>query len=194
MLVESRSGAGDAACNALRAAGCRVHRCGAPDEEGTVVPCRAIDDPDTCPISIGVDVALVVRPQTAPTGGVEPGLTCALRAGVPVVEEGPSRFDPYVRRTTTCSSNDVVETCRQAVVESRRPLQDRLACVTEPIVGDDVELRWSIDLTPDRAHLVGHGPPIDARLRNRVAVRAIDAVRGSPFARPRIDVSYRSSY
>jgi hypothetical protein len=158
-----------------------------------VVPCRAVDDPDACPLAIGVDVALVVRHHSAPTGGLEPGLTCALRAGVPVVTEGPGRFDPYDRRTTRCTNGDVVDTCRQAVNASHRPLQERLARVTEPIVGDDVELTWTVDLTPDRAHLVGHGPPIDPHLRNRVAVRAIDAVRGSPFARPRIDVSYRSS-
>jgi hypothetical protein len=193
MLVESRSGAGDEACDALRAAGCTIHRCDAPDEAGTALPCRAIDEPGACPLAIGVDVALVVRDQIDEgTAGLEPGLTCALRAGVPVVVEGSTRFDPYEHRVTACSG-DVVDTCRRAVEASRRPWQERLARVTEPIVGDDVEVVWSIDTTPDRTHLIGHGPPIDARLRDRIAVRAIGAVRGSPLARPRIDVSYRSN-
>jgi hypothetical protein len=193
MLVENRSGAGDAACDALRAVGCRVHRCDPPGRDGTALPCRAIDDPDACPLSTGVDVALLVRDQVTPgSSGLEAGLTCAARAGVPIVEDGPHQLEASHGWVTTRSEGNVVDACREAVDASRRPWLDRLERMTRPIVGEEEEVIWSIESTPDRTHLVVHGPQIDAHMRNRVAVRAIDAVRGSPFARPRIDISYRS--
>jgi hypothetical protein len=185
MLVESRPGAGDAASDALRAAGCRVHRCYASDDEAAGFPCMALTDPDRCPLAMGAEVALVVRHRIAPRAGeLEHGITCALRAGLPVVEHGSDLFDPYDRWITTRSDGDVVDSCRRAVDAGQVRWRQALTRLT------DVD--WSIELTPERAHLVGHGPPLDPQQRNRVAVRALDIVRDSPLARPRIDVTYRA--
>src|SRR3546814_9180958 len=54
-------------------------------------PCKGLVDPSSCPLEGHIDVALLVRPRIAPRPtAVEDGVTCALRAGVPLVEDRKS--------------------------------------------------------------------------------------------------------
>lgn len=94
MVIESRSGAAAPAVHALEAAGHRVRRCHDHDSSG--FPCRGLIDPADCPLAAHADVALLVRDGVAPRPtALGQGATCAIRAGVPLVEAGPTTLDPY---------------------------------------------------------------------------------------------------
>src|SRR3546814_11583513 len=94
LLIQSRPGAARAAAESLEAAGHRVHLCHEPGEPA--FPCKGLVDPSSCPLEGHIDVALLVRPRIAPrTTAVEDGVTCALRAGVPLVEQGSQVLAPY---------------------------------------------------------------------------------------------------
>lgn len=120
LVVESLPRAAAAAAEALTAAGHTVHRC--YDDGVPGFPCYAVAGPGACPLDHHVDVALVVRRRVDPRPTVfERGVACALRAGVPVVEQGPDLLDPFApwieQRLT--DRDDVVDACRRAAAHHR---------------------------------------------------------------------------
>ena len=79
---------------ALQAAGhtpLRCHEPGAP-----AFPCNALLPGHRCPLDVGVDAVVTsrARPVSAPTLS-ETGVTCALRAGLPLVVTGISDRGPF---------------------------------------------------------------------------------------------------
>jgi hypothetical protein len=129
LVIESHQGAAAPASDILTAAGHRVHRC--RDERSNGFPCRGVIDPDACPLAGPIDVALAVRWRIDPhITEIEQGVTCALRARVPLVESGPSALDPFAPWLTARVEGDVVATCEAAAgraTGARRPAGDLTA-------------------------------------------------------------------
>lgn len=125
LLIESSPGVGAADAERLESAGHRVHRC-YPDHaaRGGHVPlrerslCVGVTE-GSCPLDRGVDVALLVRHRVATRPlASEAGVSCALRAGVPVVEDGPDLLDPYGPWVTVrVGDRDVVASCEHAAID-----------------------------------------------------------------------------
>ena len=122
LLIESRPGEGSVHSERLEAAGHRVHRCFTDAAHtGLAAPghvplrdrylCHGVTD-GSCPLERGIDVALLVRGRvtTEPTAG-EAGASCALRAGVPLVEAGPELLDPFTPWLSARAGDDIVAAC-----------------------------------------------------------------------------------
>src|SRR3546814_20188340 len=127
LLIQSRPGAARAAAESLEAAGHRVHLCHEPGEPA--FPCKGLVDPSSCPLEGHIDVALLVRPRIAPRPtAVEDGVTCALRAGVPLVEPGSELLDPSGPWVTLRTHTDdaVVASCAEATQLRHDPLRPAL--------------------------------------------------------------------
>ncbi len=109
LLIESSPGVGADAAAALSGAGHPVLRC---HEEGQpTFPCGDLAEPGSCPLHGpgAVDVVLSVRhpDDTEPTAA-EAGVTCALRAGVPVVVLGDQSANPFAALTVPVTDDDPV--------------------------------------------------------------------------------------
>lgn len=185
LLIESRPGVTQRTADLLEAAGHRVHRCHELGEPG--FPCKAVADVETCPIDAHVDVALVVRPRIAPRPtSMEAGVSCAIRAGLPVVEQGSDVLDPFAPWVTrrVHRDEDVVAACEQAVEFADGPLRRevgrRIAQLLRSagIAEDDVTVRVVHDGTGLEVHLELPGEP-DRRLEHALSVRVLDAVRSA---------------
>lgn len=199
LVIESGRGAGDGVARALGTAGHRVHRC--RGEHGSGVPCRGVLDVDDCPVERGADVAVV-----APVGGdeiapqVEQAVSCAIRAGVPVVEIGRSPalapFEPWLAArvdgddaaaaTVGSAARQGFATMEQAVLAMTAPLlvdvglpAGRATCAVERA---GTGLHVSIDL-PDEA---------DEATRQAVAVRALAALRDVRRRHDSVNVDVRA--
>jgi hypothetical protein len=188
LLLESRSGASALAARDLEAAGHRVHRCHEPGEPA--FPCAALTG--ACPVDDGVDVALLVRPTVAPRPAVtEEGVTCAIRAGLPIVEQGSDILDPFATWVThrVGPNEDVVAACKAAIDISDGPLRenigDRIAGLLDEagVDGDDVSTR--VVRTPGVMEVHLDLPvPAEPRRDHALTVRALDAVRATGARRP----------
>jgi hypothetical protein len=184
LVLENGPGGARDAIDELEAAGHRVHRC---HELGAAsFPCRGVVDPSDCPLEGPIDVALLVRhhvhPQPSP---LEDGVACALKAGVPVVEEGPGILDPYDPWITgRVEGTTVVQACENAVAAAFQPLVDdvlaRCALVLSTAGIDPTEVSCRMELAWPRllVHLEVPGP-VSRGVREALAVRALDAVRAT---------------
>ncbi len=181
MVLESSPHAADDAVRRLEGAGHRVHRC--HEADAAAFPCKAVGDKSACPIAGGVDVALVVHEgaEPAPTA-FEEGVGCALRAQVPLVEDGPMNPSPFTPWSVVRVDGDLEQSVRLGAERGLESLRDAIRVTISPglaTVGvdvDDVEIRLvpsGRDMTID---LVG---PIDSHLASSLAVRVGDAVRAS---------------
>jgi hypothetical protein len=199
LIMESQRGAARAAEEALLAAGHTVHRCHEADDRG--FPCVGVTRPEDCPMDQRVDVALLVRPHVDPRPTpLEEGVSCAIRAGVPLVEDGSDLLDPFdpwvAERIAT--EMDVVAACTLAAERALDPLRA------------DILERLSILLTgrgvrPDQVEcrLIRHGQSlavelevpgvVDQRLQQAMAVRVLDAVRASHRTYGEVDVHVTGS-
>lgn len=182
LVLEHRRGAARSAVDELEAAGHRVHACHEPGEPA--FPCRGVVDPTTCPLEGPVDVALVVRHRSHPTpSATESGVSCALRLGVPVVEDGPSALDPFEPWITArVGTGSVIETCERAVDLAHDPILSDIAQRCAPLLADHgvdpSALTGALELTWPRLQVRLHlSEPSDPGLREAIAVRALDAVR-----------------
>ena len=183
LVIESHRGAAAAAVHDLEAAGHHVQRC--YDEDSLGFPCRGVIDAAQCPLARHADVALLVRSRVAPhPTALEQGATCAIRAGVPLVEAGPAALDPFELWLAARVDDDVVATCEAAsdaaLGELRREILrlvapvlfaagiaiDRAVCRLEP---EATRLNVRFDLS------VG----VSSAVRQALAVRVLDAVRGA---------------
>jgi hypothetical protein len=125
LVIESHPGVAASAVHALEAAGHHVQRC--YDDDSLGFPCRGVIDPAECPLARHSDVALLVRGRVAPRPTeLEQGASCALRAGVPLVEDGPAALDPFEPWLAARVDDSVVNTCEAAsdtaLGELRRPI------------------------------------------------------------------------
>ena len=92
-----------------------VHRCHLPGRPG--FPCIGVADPSACPLEQGIDVTLLVRRGVHPRPLVEEdGARCAIRAGVPLAEEGTQALDPFDPWVTerVGIEDDLTEVCERA--------------------------------------------------------------------------------
>jgi len=181
LVLESHAGVADHSIEALEAAGHRVHRC---HDGGRAFPCVGVTTPHECPIDRHVDAALLVRRGVAPaTTPLEDGVPCALRAGIPVVEDGTDLLDPYAEHITTrvATGESVADACERAVVESMQPLDADVAAALVPFLeangmhAGEVGVRLEPLGDALRIHLrTGHLPPM---LVGQLSVKSVDTVR-----------------
>lgn len=92
-------------------------------------------DTDECPPARHTDVALVARPRVAPRPtALEQGATCAIRAGVPLVEAGPAALDPYEPWLADRVDDDVVAACEAASDAALGELRRQILRLAAPIL------------------------------------------------------------
>ena len=202
LLIEARTGDGAADADRLHAAGHRVHRCygqaqhtaGPPTSE-TASLCTGVVDGD-CPLDHGIDVALLVRKRIArrPTA-TEAGVSCALRAGIPVVENGPDIFDPFEPwLTARANGGDVATTCVEAVEKGFEPLRSAIGSrIHDVLQGAGIDPRTviaSIAYDHPRLTVALRGPKVSTSVQQALGVRVLDAVRGSGRTYGQVDVHY----
>ena len=102
LLIEPTPAGSASLARDLDAAGHDVVRCHPPD--GPAFPCAGLVD--GCPLEHGgpIDVAIAVREEARlqPTAE-EGGVTCAIRAGLPVVVVGPEGANPFSAWSEACA-------------------------------------------------------------------------------------------
>ena len=186
LLVETGPHDGDRAAAQLRQAGHVVHRC--YDEDAADFPCHALVEPDTCPLDGHIDVAVLARrPHEPLPTRREEGIACAIRAGVPIVEEGSERMDPFAPWVTTRvpqGSDNVAQACVRAVDTADQPLRLAIRRTIAPAVQ-----AAGMDPSDVRCSLAHHGPAMDVHvqlpgpatiaLQSAISVRVLDAVRAA---------------
>jgi len=193
LVMETRGHYADVTVAQLEGAGHRVHRCFTPEDKG--FPCRGVTSPDDCPIDQGVDVALVVRPRVVPQATtLEAGVTCALRAGVPVVEDGQATLDPFATWITRRADDaGVVAACEDAVADGWASLRDRIVRRALHLMAGTSgtgQLGCDFERQGHRLKVRLSGPPLPDDRVHALAVRTVDAVRSEGHRTQEIDVSY----
>lgn len=184
LVIESHRGAGDAAARNLDAAGHRVHRCHDHDSSG--FPCRGVIDPEACPLDHAADVALLVRrPGTFHPTPLEQGVSCAIRADVPVVQLGNGVASPFgdwlaARIDEDAESATAAEAAAEAALDT---LRRTVLTMAGPLLIDlGIEPTGvTCDVVPehDHLHVQLHLPvTADESVKQAVAVRALAALRG----------------
>ena len=194
LLLESAPGAGTDAAARLEEAGHRVLRCTGEGSGRHGLPCVGMLDPSACPLEQHVDVALVRRAGVVPwPTGTERGVVCAIRDGVPVVEDGDQVLDPYERWLAARVDGDVVATCEEVAGRELADIADAAVEHCLPLLASaglrpDV-LACRIERRPDGAvvHL-SFDPSVAEVVRQAAAVRAADAVRTMRGRGPVVDV------
>ena len=198
LVVENNPGAATHQVGTLEAAGHRVHRCHDPGQDG--FPCRAITHERTCPLDEGIDVGLVVRRGVTPRPtDRETGVSCIIRAGVPLLEDGPAVLDPYEPYLVGRVGDDVVADCEAAADKGHDPLRAAITTKIARILGgagipaDAIDIRFQRTRTDLRVELTG--PDLPQATQQALGVRVLDAVRsvGREAGRTygEVDVSYR---
>lgn len=199
LVIESHPRAATLAVAELEAAGHRIHRCYAEGQHG--FPCRAVSRPGSCPIDGNIDVALVVRPRVAPRPtGLEAGVGCVIRAGIPIVEDGPDildPFEPWIDRRINGPS-DAVRACREAADAADGPIRARIKDRIRRVA-----TAARIEPSAIRCRLERNGPSLDVHLylpataakgvEQALAVRVLDAVRSVGQTFGNVDVHVHRS-
>jgi hypothetical protein len=193
LLMESHTGTADSAAAALEQAGHHVLRCHAPGDRGFA--CTELDRPGSCPLNRPVDVALLVRREVTPhPTPLEDGLRCAVRAHVPVVEDGPEQLDPFDPWLSgRVVGGDVVAACEQAADRAfasfEREVLQRISGLLSVagVPGSDVSCRIVADW-PRLLVNLDVDAEIEPSLEQALAVRALDAVRARPSTLGSVDV------
>lgn len=202
LLIESHPGVGAVDAEQLAAAGHRVHRCyPARDPHAGRVPlserylCTGVTD-GTCPLDAGMDVALLVRQRIATRPAArEAGVSCALRAGVPVVEDGPDLLDPYQPwLAARVHDHDAAATCQEAASTAFDSLRDEIRRRTASVLTgagvDPAEVTHRFEPDWPRVTIVLCGPPATRALKQALAVRTLDAVRAGRRTLGQVDITY----
>jgi hypothetical protein len=186
LVLESHPHAADRAARLLAEAGHRVHRCFEVD--GPDFPCRAVTDRGTCPMDGPIDVALLSRRpfEPLPTRREE-GVTCALRADVPLVAEGSRTldpFEPWVDVRIPMGDPSLVRACEWAAGKADRRLKVSIIDLIAPAIRAagmdpvDVGCRLERQGPTLNVHIDLPGQ-IDLATQQAVGVRVLDAVRSS---------------
>ena len=193
MVIESHPGDAEAE---LLAAGHGVHRC--HDADGPGFPCRGVSGEKDCPLDHPIDVALLVRRGVAPRPTpMEEGVTCALRAQVPVVEDGTDLFDPFTELLAdrVPPFGDLVAVCEGVARHATEPLEHRVHDAFTPVLArhglrpDEVDVQARYDGDVLRLHLAATRP-VPNTLRGLLCVTAADATRSAARPRSSVEVSF----
>ncbi len=195
LLIEPTPAGPASLARDLDAAGHDVVRCHPPDAPS--FPCAGLTD--GCPLdhSMPIDVAIAVRDEArpAPTAD-EAAVTCAIRAGLPVVVVGPPGANPFSAWSEPCHDPaDVGAASERAIagVAERRaaPLQAEAERVIA-LEGVDV---GSVEVTVDRdgdlaAVTVRTERPVPKDLAGVMATRihAVDQVGTWPTAKLSVNI------
>lgn len=196
LALENRRGDARVAISELEARGHRVQRC---HEDGEApFPCRGVVDPNDCPLEGPIDVALVVRHHIRPhPSDDESGVACAIRAGVPVVEQGSSILDPFdAWITARVDDLSVADTCEQAVTLFHEPLIADIRRRCTPLLDaagiDPSKVACAIELDwPQLRVRIALPAPVSSGMRDSMAVRALDAVRAGRRSYEKVNVQVR---
>lgn len=202
LLLEASPGDGSADALALEEAGHRVHRCFDAHVAGSVhpsgwVPCRTLTAGE-CPLDGSIDVALLARRGIAPRPGPrEAGVRCAVRAQVPIVEDGGDLLDPFAqwisRRT---EGADVVAACEAAAAEAMAPIIEHVRTRSIALLADlDVdpsEIDATVAVDGDQLAIHLTGPPLPPAVGRALSDRARAAAARMRRAFRTIDVGYSS--
>jgi hypothetical protein len=192
LVIESHPGAAASAVEALEAGGHHIHRC---YENSPGFPCRGVIDADLCPLACNTDVALLVRRGVTPSPTpLEQGATCAIRAGVPLVEEGPASRDPYEPFLAARVTDDVVSACEAAGETSLGTLRREILRLVAPVlVGAGMlasEVGCRIEPAASRLHVTFDLPAAATpSVKQALAVRVLDAMRGAGRTYGPVEVS-----
>jgi len=206
LLIESHPGAGTSGADRLAAAGHRVHRCypatEGPGADGRVALrdrylCAGVTT-GSCPLDDGIDVALLVRHRLATQPHAsEGGVSCALRAGIPVVEDGPELLDPFEPWLTGRVAGDVAATCEAVGDGAFEPLRREIEVGTGRLLTaagvDPAAVACTFEPRGSRLHVILTSPAITPALEQSLAVRVLDAVRAADRTYGQVDVSYKES-
>jgi len=129
-------------------------------------------------------VALVVRRGVSPRPtNDEDGVTCALRAGLPLVEDGSDLLDPYapLLSARVWAGDDVSDVVERAAQESLSPLEQELEDALGPFLRSAEREPGSVRVRAEAngRHLVLHlsGPELEGTLAGLLGVRAADRAR-----------------
>ncbi|MFL6204426.1 MAG: hypothetical protein ACJ739_03675 [Acidimicrobiales bacterium] len=195
LVVGSDPSATEEAERNLAQHGHRVHRCHEPGEDP--FPCAGMVDPDACPLDQAIDVALLVRRGVHPRPtATEDGVRCAIRAGVPIVEDGSDfydPFDPWVARRVG-PHDDLIAACEAA---ADRRFDELRTLIRHRIVRLAAAAGTSANEVTSRIEPTGHDlqvdlyvtVPLDARMRQAMGVRVLDAVHASGRTYGQVDVN-----
>jgi len=194
LVVESHPHAADLAVDALEEVGNRVHRC--YDEDSRGFPCRGVVELASCPLTGSIDVALVVRLRINPRPTrLEDGVRCAIRAGIPIVEDGTEVLDPYAPWISERLPHgaDVVQACQLATSGALEPLSssihERIAALLTSGAIDRDRVQCRIEETGHRLDVHLDLPTAVTRgMEQALAVRVLDAVRSSGRTFGNVDV------
>lgn len=197
LLIESTPGVGDQAAAALVDAGHPVLRC---HEQGQpTFPCGDLAEPGSCPLHGpgAVDVVLSVRrPEDPEPTAAEAGVTCALRAGVPVVVLGDQDANPFAALTVPVPDDDpvsaVVAAYRAGKEVAAAPLRAEVARLLSeagaPSEGVDVDVEREGERFRIAVTVPGGLPITNESIATHVHARFRE---GGPDAQS-IDVAVRS--
>jgi hypothetical protein len=185
LLVESHPGVGGAAAHALERAGHTVHRCHEADSRG--FPCAALTE-GACPLDGPVDVVYLARGHVVPRPTpLEHGVSCAVRAHVPIVESGPEILDPFARwiDRRIDHADDPVEACEAAATHAFDALAATVAdglqhaAADTGLPADGIECHIARVGTTLDVHL-SFAAPVSPAQAHRLGVRVLDWIRADP--------------
>lgn len=198
MVLESHPGSANRAVSKLTDRGHTVRRCHEPGRPS--FPCNGLGGGPGCPLDGEVDVALVVRRGVSPRPTAdEDGVTCALRAGLPLVEDGSDLLDPYAPLLTArvWASDDVSDVVERATAESLAPMERELEDALGPFLRSAGREPGSVRVRAEASgrHLVLHlsGPELDGTLGGLLGVRASDRARQGPRRWDAVEVTIVST-
>jgi hypothetical protein len=184
LVLENRAGAAGEDVPALLEAGHRVHRCHDAGDEDFV--CRGMRD-EGCPLDGDIDVALLVRRGVTPRPShLEDGVRCAIRAGIPIVEQGPDTldpFEPWITRRVPLGGSVVTE-CSVAADRSFDPVRDailsRIGAVLMASGVDMSSVGCEIESRDQIAHVhITLPSACTSSVEQALGVRVLDALRSS---------------
>jgi len=187
--------AAEVARERLEQRGHLVHRCHPVDHPG--FPCVGMADSSACPLVQGVDVALLVRRGVSPRMHVdEDGARCAVRAGVPLVEDGTEVLDPFepwvVERVGPHDDLGVV--CERAADQRfallRMMIRERIAKLAVAAGTTAIDTACLIRAGGSDVAIDLHLPvALDRTQQQALAVRVLDAVHASGRTYTQVDVN-----
>jgi hypothetical protein len=186
LLLESHPHVADQAAIDLAAAGHRIHRCHEQGQQRSL--CAALQEGGHCPIDDGIDVAVLVRSPLVPLPTyLEDGATCAHRAGIPIVEQGPAELDPWARwiaARVDADSRELALVTAGVAREVDTPAHAAIQRVLAPLLRSAGMDERAIDCRLERsgANVSVHvtlPSPADRALRSAIGVRVLDGLRAA---------------
>jgi hypothetical protein len=197
LMIESEPGIASGPAADLLQAGHRVHWCHDSVDHG--FRCAGLHEPSTCPLEGHVDVAFVARDGVNPRPtALEAGVRCAIRAHVPVVEQGTEILDPFAPWVAEriVRGEDPVAACERAVGNAHGDLEEAIRARTagllaaSSIPADAVRCHFGATAQGLEIELVLPNE-VSKRVKHALAVRVLDAVRtvGRTYGRVNVEIS-----